>query len=346
MRLYYDHWPCFLWLSSSTFLVLTLAATIPLPNSPNGTLIPSVSRLSTATINQAPSLNADTGLAINPVFNGPRLDQTSLLISAVQLLAKEALEDINSEVPQTSYRSTDPRYCSVGILVLPPSNAATLHRRLLIWGLAESLLFLMQRNRFASAKFRMTLYGTNVGSVEYRFLINNDQLPLPANNAKLPRVETPVEPLVAGSKNITQGVANGPTHERPTNNTLAANDAGLKVYCRLTGYDLEPADVFRPVIDLLRNMANLSPQSRIQEFKTPFTVGETALDFRARAPYFSAEAIIKAAAAVPAYMLNKGRFSEVEIRVEMVDVLIAKGELKIQRSPRPGSQPVGSIDVY
>lgn len=344
MRQYHGYWLSSICLSFSTVLALALAATISLPNSPNAIFIPNSSRTSTTTINWVPGLGANPGLAINPIFDGPNLDRNSLLISAVQLLAREALEDITSQVPRIFYHSLDLRYASLGIFVIPPSNAATLGRRLLIWGIAESLQFLMQRNRFASVKFRMTLDRTNVGSIEYRSLLNEDQLPLVANKTRLPRTERPVHSLVlAGSENITQGVANGPTHDSSANDTLAANAEGLKVYCRLTGYDLEPADVFGPVINLLRNMAYLSPQSRIVEFKTPFTVGETALAFKARASYFSAEAIIKAAAAVPAYMLDKGRFSEIEIRVEMMDVLVAKGELKIQRTPSPGSTPVGSI---
>ena len=318
MRVHYHNWSTSFWIASSTFLTFTLAASIPLPNSPNAIF------------------------ALNPIFNGPNLDENSLLISSVQLLAREALEDITSQVSRTFYHSTDHRYASVGIFVMPPSNAPTLLRRLLVWGIAESLQCLIQLNRFASVEFRMTIDGINVGSVQYRLLTNDDRTPLVAEKAGLPRIERPITSSVtAGPMNATHGVSNGSTYDS-TNFTLAANAEGLKVYFRLVGYDLETADVFRPVITLLRNIAEFSPQSRIVEFKTPFKIGDPALEFRARGPYFNAEALIKAAAAVPAYMLNKGRFSEVEIRIEMADVLIAKGQLKIQRTPPPGANAVNT----
>ena len=315
----------FIWLySSAIFLALISAATLPPPNNSTST-----------SVNQSLTLEADPELAIYPMFNGPALDQNSLLMTSVQLLAREAEEDINSPVFRVFYHSTDARYSSVGIFVIPPSNAVTIPRRLMVWGLVEAVQLLMRMNRFASVTFRITRDGANAGSIEFRLLSNNGDdglLPAAVNKKRVSRIESSISssaPVINNNNDINTAI-------------LALHASDLRVYCRLFGYDLDPPDIFTPVLTFLRKIAEYGPYARIVRLTSPFKIGETALRFKAEdrsePPYVRAGDLVKAAAAVPAYMLNKGTlFSEVEIRVVLGEVLVAQGELRIQRRPRPGA---------
>ena len=331
---------CYVCVAVSTFLARSLAGAIPRPEYPR-TLRKPGNPLSSA-VERTVSVEVNPYIALSPVFDGPTLDQDSLLLSTVQLLAREALEDINSQVTRTFYHSNDPRFSSIGISVLPPSNAVTLQRRLLIWGLVMSLQFMMQEDQFASVMFRLMQNGISVGSVEFRPLTGQK-----AVDKAVSASESLASSSVPAKLNVTQGITNDPIDG--ANGTLAVDVPGLQVYLRLVGYDLEVVDVFRPIILLLRDIAEFQPQARCDDFKTSARIGETILRFKAVSrivPSFNTEMLVKAAAAVPLYMLNKGRFSEVDIRVQFDGILVAEGSLNIKRTPRLSPNAAGNVSTY
>ena len=331
---------CYVCVAVSTSLARSLAGTMLHPDylrtlrNPGNPL--------NSTVDRAVGVEVNPYIALSPVFEGPTLDQNSLLIATVQLLAREALEDINGQVPRTAYHSSDPRFSSVGVYVLPPTNAVTLQRRLLVWGLVMSLQFMMQEDRFASVIFILTQNGIYVGSVQFQLLDGGT-----AVDKAVSANESLASSSVPARLNVTQGVINDPIGG--TNGTLAVGAPGLQVFYRLFGYDLEVIDVFRPIILLLRDVAEFQPHARCDRFKTPARIGETILRFKAESrivPFFNTEMLVKAAAAVPLYMLNKGRFSEVDIEVKVDGILIAEGDLSINRTPRPTPNAAGNVSIY
>ena len=334
---------CYLYygcIAISTFLARSLAGTIPHPEYPR-TLHNPGSRLNSA-VDRAVSFEVDPHIALSPVFDGPTLDQNSLLIATVQLLAREALEDINSQVPRTFYHSSDPRYSSIGIYVLPPSNAVTLQRRLLVWGLVMSLQFMMQEDQFASVMFKLTQNGINVGSVEFR-PFTGEKVVAKAVSAS----ESLASSSILTRLNIMKGVINDAVNG--ANGALAVDAPGLQVFCRLFGYDLEVVDVFRPMIILLRDLAEYPPHAHYDRIQTSAKIGETRLRLRAESrtlPFLDGEMLVKMAAAVPLYMLNKGRFGEVDIRIEVDGILVAEGDLSIKHTPRLTPHAAGNVSIY
>ena len=312
------HWLCFFLLYRSALLALTSAATVPQPIQLN---ISSAGATTSAIHQSLRTGNAD--FHIYPTFNGPPLDQNSVLMSAVQLMAKEALEDITGDVPRTFWNSQDPRYSSVGIFVLPSEQVPTVNRRTVMWGLDQSLYYMMGHNRFTSVKFRMTIGEYDVGAISYD-LLSNEQQRLSAN------------------KTISRLEQRGHTSKSDTVEAIKAptlHAASLRVFCRLCGYDLEASDIFRPVVAMLRGMAEFPSRHHIGNYRTLMKSGQTTLMFkdekRSAPPFFEVQYLVQATAAIPQYMLNKGTFSETEIRIDVDGTLVAIGLLNIQRDPPP-----------
>ena len=244
-------------------------------------------------------------------------------------MAREAVENINDDIERITWRSPDPRFADIGILVLPGSGAATIPRRIVNWGLTESLLYLMNHNRFESVNVMLNKDGRNVGSISFTQMGN--------------RRRSRGEELSDGP-----AVIDDSDHG---NSTLNTNSENLQVYIRQIGYDLEPSDIFGPVVNMLGHFAQYPPNSYVGEWKTPAQPGQTALAFarseRIHPPFFQNEQLIKATAVTPLFMINKGRFSEAEIKVQVVEgkggVVVGNGELRIQRTPP--SHLLGNVSV-
>ena len=325
---------CFILSFFSPFLKLSSGATLARPSLSNE--IQPI-ETSNSTWNQSSSLGADPHLMIVPIFDGPNLDQVTLLMSAVQLMAKEATENINHDVDGIVWASPSPQFSNIGILVLPPPSAALINRRYVIWGLTQSLHIMMNLNRFASAKFRMTRNGVLMGTIEFTQMGNHGLLDVDKRVSKL---GLPINSTNATTDDTTLGSSYN-------NSSISiVNAENVMIFCRLRGYDLEPSEVFGPVVTMLGHVAQFPARARFTSWKTPFEVGkgQTALGFtkteRETPPLCEKEHLVIATATVPLFMIRKGRFSEVDIKVQVtigdVPLLLANGELRIERTPGPG----------
>ncbi|KAL8788050.1 MAG: hypothetical protein Q9195_007464 [Heterodermia aff. obscurata] len=322
---------CFVLLSFGAFSALSSAATLARPSLSNE-LQPIES--SNSTRNQISSLAVDPHLIIVPTFNGPNLDQVILLMSAVQLIAKEATENIDHDVEQIFWASPSARFSIISILVLPPPNAATINRRHVIWGLTQSLHIMMNLSRFASAVFRMTRSGALIGTIFFTQRGNNGLLDVD----KRASLMLPINSTNAKTNDTTLG-----SYDSNSINTV--NAGNLEIFCRLRGYDLEPSEIFGPVVTMLGHVAQFPARARFISWSTPFEVGQgqTALSFvkseRETPPFCEKEHIITATTTVPLFMIRKGRFSEVDIKIQSrvgtVAQLLANGQLIIERTPPP-----------
>ena len=284
------------------------------------------------------SLGVDPDFQVYPLFNGPNLDTISLLMSAVQLLTREALEDIDGDVPRIFWHSQDPRFASVGIFVIPPAQSGTVNRRMMVWGLQRSLQYMMNRNRFASVKFRMMRGDYEVGSIEYASLSQESQISRVVEHA--PSHKHQVESSIPGTAS-TPIIAFDSLSDHGGNMSWL-NGLGLQVYCRPFGYDLEPFDVFTPVVAMIAYMAQSPSREHVGSRITVFIPGQTIIKFtdqnRQSPPFFENQHLLKSTAILPAFMFNKGRFSEVDARVMVDGALVAIAKLNIARTPHPHLQ--------
>ena len=323
---------CFVLLSSGALLALSSAATLARP-SPSDELRPI--ETSNSTWDQSSDLGVDPHLMIVPIFDGPNLDQVTLLMSAVQLIAKEATENINQDVERIFWASPSAQFSNIGILVLPPPNAATINRRYVIWGLTQSLHIMMNLNRFASVRFRMTRNRAIIGTIDFTQMGNHGLLDVDKRASKS---GLPI--------NSTNAATNPTTHGSDNSTSIGTVNAGnVEIYCRLRGYDLEPSEVFGPVVTMLGHVAQFPPRARFIAWTTPFEVGQgqTSLSYvkseRETPPFCEKEHLITATATVPLFMIRKGSFSEVDIKIQVrtgrITELLANGQLRIERTPPP-----------
>ena len=319
----------FLLLTHSFLLASISAATLPKPISL--ALAPAIANITTtdftSTANNFSKFDLDASFYTYPIFSGPTLDTNAVLMSAVQFMARQAVEDMDGELPLTSWYSPDPRYARIGIFVIPTYHDNTVNRRMMMWGFDQGLHYLMEHNQFASVRFRMVRDGDDVGTIEFA-LLPEGQRGTVGPGERVPRLEQREGVLEPASAKV--------------DGSLALNVADSRTYCRLCGYDLEAFEVFRPIVTIMRRAAEYQPRHHIGSFQTPIEIGATALRFideeRWSPPFFETQFLVKAAVSVPQYMLNKGSFSETEIRVDVDGAPVATGLLNIMRSPRPRPQ--------
>ncbi|CAF9908901.1 MAG: hypothetical protein HETSPECPRED_008763 [Heterodermia speciosa] len=189
---------------------------------------------------------------------------------------------------------------------------------------------------FVAVKFVLLWTGNIVG--EIHFARASDIQDGIAGNGSLELKESTQPSTLAPSNDFEQTpILNFP------NFTDTSND-GVKIYCRLGGYDLEPNDVYRLIISALSSIAPVPATQRIPKFRTEADYGSLRINFerphpiRRYPPFLEATHAIKALGALPQFMLDKGLFSEVDVRIEVSDVVVAEGEMALRRRPHISGQ--------
>ena len=286
-----------------------------------------------STLNYEP----DPRFTIRPISYGPPIDKTSCFISAIQYLVQQTQLNFNGNVRWSSWTSPDPRFSSVEISITPGTGAVTVDRHFLIWGLAKAAYFMLPSEgmNFVAVKFVLLWEGNNVG-VLY-FARSSDAQEAIAGNRSL-ELEKSTQ-----FSNLSTLAPSNDFEQTPINLPDVIND-GVKVYCRLRGYDLEPNDVYRLIISSLSSIAPVPATQRIPKFRTEADYGNLRINFerphpiRRYPPFFEATHAIRALGVLPQFMLDKGLFSEVDVRIEVPDVLVAEGEMGLRRRPHINEQ--------
>ena len=187
---------------------------------------------------------------------------------------------------------------------------------------------------FVAVKFVLLWEANNVG--EINFARSSDAQEAIASNRSLElKKSTQFSNLstLAPSNDFEQ------TLYLPSTNLPDATNDGVNIYCRLRGYDLEPNDVYRLIISSLSSIAPVPATQRIPKFRTEADYGSLRINFerphpiRRYPPFFEATHAIRALGILPQFMLDKGLFSEVDVRIEVSDVLVAEGEMALRRRP-------------
>ena len=217
----------------------------------------------------------------------------------------------------------------------------TLDRHFLIWGLAKAAYFMLpgEGMDFVAVKFMLLWEGRNVG--EIYFARSSDTQEAIAGNRSLELKES------KQSSNLSTLTPSSDFEQAPilnSTNLPEASNADVKVFCRLGRYDLEPNDVYRLTISALSSIAPVPSTQRIPRFRTEAEYGSLRINFErphpiARyPPFFEATHAIKALGALPQFMLDKGLFSEIDVKIEVSDVLVAEGEMALRRRPHINGQ--------
>ena len=289
-----------------------------------------------STLNYEP----DPRFTIRPISYGAPIDKTSCFISTIQYLVQQTQLNFNGNVRWSSWTSSDPRYSSVKISITPGTGAVTVDRHFLIWGLAKGAYFMLPNEgiNFVAFKFVLLWEGQNVG--EIHFARSSDVQQTIAGNRSLELKEsTQSSSLSTPPSNDFEQTPNLTSTGLPD----ASND-DVKIFCRLGGYDLEPNDVYRVIISALTSIAPVPATQLIPRFRTEADYGSLRINFerphpiRRYPPFFEATHAIKALGALPQFMLDRGLFSEVDVRIEVSNALVSEGEMALRRRPHVNGQ--------
>lgn len=192
---------------------------------------------------------------------------------------------------------------------------------------------------FVAVKFVLLWEGRNVG--EIYFARSSDAQEAIAGNRSLELKESTQSSNIstpAPSNDFEQALILNSTNLREASNDI------VKVFCRLGGYDLEPNDVYRLTISALSSIAPVPSTQRIPRFRTEADYGSLRINFerphpiRRYPPFFEATHAIKTLGTLPQFMLDKGLFSEIDVRIEVSDVVVAEGEMALRRRPHINGQ--------
>ena len=208
-------------------------------------------------------------------------------------------------------------------------------RHFVIWGVAQGAEFMLPSEgiRFVAVKFLLLWEGRGIGEIS--FAKSSDAQEAFAGNRSRELEESTQSgnlSTLAPSNDFEQA------QMLTSTNLLNASDDDVRIYCRLFGYDVEPNDVFRLVISGLSSIAPIPATQRIPRFRTEADYGSLRINLerphpRGYPPFFEARHAIKALGVLPQYMLDKGLFSEVDIKIQVPNVLLAEGEMALRRRP-------------
>lgn len=116
--------------------------------------------------------------------------------------------------------------------------------------------------------------------------------------------------------------------------TKNVQDERLTVRATLTGPTVPLFDVFLLVMAVLVDAAALGATERLEGYVSPATAAGVRVTFkqpvpaRSRPPFFEVQWLLRTMAGIPGFMITKGVFREVAMRVEVDHVWVADGSLK------------------
>ena len=110
---------------------------------------------------------------------------------------------------------------------------------------------------------------------------------------------------------------------------------------------LRPLNVFRMIIAVLVDAAEMGADKLLRSYKSPaglaglYMVFEEPVPPRTEPPYFEVRWLMQTMAFLPEYMITKGVFQEAILTVKLDGVLVANGFL-VAENPRSGLANVNS----
>lgn len=254
-------------------------------------------------------------------IGGPKLRITSCLMNTIAALKELALGDwYDKVIDGTEYRLDN--YPEVSIITTTPRRKRNIQARFVMWAVCLGVYDMISRKKFEFAQFEMSWYGQVLGWVQ---VVNQPagESPNPGNksaNLRYTNGTIGLEPI-----NITNVVT--------LNNANDPDEARLSVTFEPYGTTLSVYDVFVPIMSGLTDMAQLPITHQtpgliigLEGFEG-FICLLAAMPARTGPPYMEYGWLIRAIARIPAYMLEKGRFGEINIKIAVDGVDVSFGRL-------------------
>lgn len=338
---------CFLALSILSFSRALTAATALTPGSDSSTPIAPTAGMSNSTLG-IPIPPQSFGLTYE--IGGPKLRITSCLVNTVAALKELALRDWDDKIIDgTEYELDD--YPEVRIIITTPKRKRNVQVRFVLWAACLGVYDMILKKKFEFAQFEMSWERQVLGWVQ---VVNhptsaslttekgqvNGTLDVGNISATLLSTDRTIglEPISI-TNIVTMDNANDPAEAR-LNVTITPYGDTLGVY-----------DVFVPIMSGLTDMAQFPSTHQVsgliiglEGFKG-FICIVPAIPLRTSPPFMEYAWLIRAIARIPTYMLEKGRFGEVNIRIEVDGVGVGFGRLSTRPDCDPDAMLPASVSV-
>ena len=268
------------------------------------------------------------------------LPPTSCLMNSVNAALGLALGDFEGAVPYTVYQLSS--YPDVEIAIVPNVGEDATPMKYAVWGVNVGIDWMMRNAHFQTTIFLLTYRDHPVGSIQFI-----------ASGA--------TGTISAKTLDTTPSTLSNSQHMVLLNQTLArfnhslkatpseievTDDPALRVAFVFHGTTLTTDQVFHAVLDMLRELADYKRTVRINDDRTlVISAGVEIITNDANnpprtasnPPYFEAEWLMRALAAIPAHMLADKTFSEVDATIFVDDIEV--GHFSLWEAFTPSTAP-------
>lgn len=260
-------------------------------------------------------------------------------MNTIAALKELALGDWDGKVIDgTEYRLDN--YPEVSIVITTPRRKRNIQACFVMWAICLGVYEMISKKKFEFAQFEMSWYEEVLGWVQ---VVNH------------PAGKTPN----SGNNSATLLNTNRTTEIEPINitNVVTMDNANDPVEARLNvtfepyGETLGVYDVFVPIMSGLTDMATFPTTHRssvmiigFQGFKG-FICMLPSIPAHTGPPYMEYGWLIRAITRIPAYMLEKGRFGEVNINMAVDGVNVSFGRLATRPNCNPDALLSASLSI-
>ncbi len=288
-----------------------------------------------STVNAIGPEPIDPRFSMQPVYQATRLDEDDCLVAAVQLVGGWGSNPFTQPV-QTPISYWDDYVPRVKITIQSPRTRGSIETRFLVWGLYLGVKDMIVMDRFRNVQLVLKWDGQNIGFISIEKRVG----PLPslpgtgsANFTSTVRQRSDsVNLYISGSQNGTS--FNIPLQNAPSSN---AND---EMAMKIEALPDKPIPKHTAIMALLEGILTVAsrtsraPVPMIVQVQPPAPYGAKLIILPERMvsgrPYLTFGMIAIAIRQIPAtLLLGAHAWLEVRFRIEVDDVLVARGGLSM-----------------
>ena len=261
--------------------------------------------------------------------------------STVAIMLKLGLEDFNGVMKEVSWYLEG--YREVGIRIMPMIPNGLIQRRFAIWGLAQSVNFMIQEHKLVASTYELQWNTMKVGNVRFIRLSLPPIRPsktvtgnaAPSNDAQMSTQSSDLE--------FSESMHSFPNTTSEANLTGIFGNEDFKIQASLVGRVLDPYRVYYTIISVLTEASQMAPSRLVEQYTSPADIQDLELIFlpplgrpRLAPPFFSKVWLMQAVPLITQFLLSKGVFRECSILVEVMGVRVADGWLGLKDKGKDG----------
>lgn len=273
----------------------------------------------------------DPRFMIRPIYWGPKLDSIVSLQNAVNAMANMALRNTEEGMRDTTFKLDGSPNNAITVFPNRWQVGGQITRKFVIWGLLRAVYDMTSKNKYQCNTCHLLWQGVEVGTLGFsRGVIAASQTSAGDYQSR-------------GLLSLDNDTALGPSSLQTQSSPVNVN------HTPVLSVDVEPRplvlqinDVFMTILGAMGNLAAYpNKDESIYHFHsdwpgTPAFVSFSTRELKPRSkpPFMTCRYIVESLAVLPSIMLNRRKFSEVDIVLKLDGVEAGVGLLR--RLHRPG----------